>query len=318
MRAILLVSVSLLMAAPALSQPPGRPPLSIEGPDLGYRAIPQDQAFSMPDGMVFASVASVAITPAGNLMVLHRGDQAFLEFDGDGNFIRSFGEGMFGRAHGLRYDDDGNMWVTDGGGHTAMKLNQDGEVLISLGTRGERGLWDEAAGTRIFDEPNDIAISSNGDVFIVQGHTRGEPRVLKFDSEGNFQMMWGSRGDGPGQFSVAHSIVIDDDDNVYVADRENQRIQIFDTDGNFIDQWTFSAMVCALYLGDDGFMYITSGFDAQIVKLDMEGNVLGVTGSSGDGPNQYGEAHYLAVGPGQDIYVADVVNRRVEKLMIQD
>lgn len=316
MRAILLVFVSLMMAAPVLSQPPGRPPLSIDGPDLGYRAV--EDPFDLPPDLAFASVASVAITPDGNLMVLHRGDQAFLEFDGDGNFIRSFGEGMFGRAHGLRYDDDGNMWVTDGGGHTAMKLNPDGEVLISLGTPGERGLWDEATGAQLFDEPNDTAISSNGDLFVVQGHTRGEPRVLKFDSDGNFLMMWGSRGDGPGQFSVAHSIVIDDDDNIYVADRENQRIEIFDTDGNFIDQWTFSAMVCALYLSNDGFMYITSGFDAQIVKLDMDGNVLGVTGSSGDGPNQYGEAHYLAVGPIQEIYVADVVNRRVEKLMDQD
>jgi streptogramin lyase len=317
MRGTLLLIVSLMMAAPALAQPPGRPPLSIDGPDLGYQAVAQSEAFSMPDGLAFASVASVAITPGGNLMVLHRGDQAFLEFDPAGNFVRSFGEGMFGRAHGLRYDDDGNMWVTDGGGHTAMKLSPDGEVLISLGTEGERGLWDEAAGRRMFDEPNDIAVSSDGDVFIVQGHTRGEPRVLKFDSEGNFQMMWGSRGDGPGQFSVAHSIVIDEDDNLYVADRENQRIQIFDTEGNFLDQWTFSAMACALYLSDDGYMYMTSGFDAQIVKLDLEGNVLGVTGSSGDGPNQYGEAHYLTVGPDQEIYIADVVNRRVEKLILE-
>ena len=315
MKAALLVILSLTLAVSALSQPPGRPPLSIDGPDLGYSAVDADEAFNMPDGMAFASVASVAITPEGNLMVLHRGDEAFLEFDIEGNFIRSFGEGMFGRAHGLRYDADGNMWVTDGGGHTAMKLGPDGEVLISLGTQGERGLWDESAGARLFDEPNDIAIASNGDVFIVQGHTRGEPRVLKFDSEGNFLTMWGSRGDGPGQFSVAHSIVIDDEDNIYVADRENQRIQIFDVAGNFVDQWTFSAMACALYLADDGFMYMTSGFDAQIVKLDLEGNVLGVTGSSGDGPNQYGEAHYLTVGPNQEIYVADVVNRRVEKLI---
>ncbi len=315
MKGALLVILSLTLAVPALSQPPGRPPLSIDGPDLGYSAVAATEAFNMPDGMAFASVASVAITPEGNLMVLHRGDEAFLEFDLEGNFIRSFGEGMFGRAHGLRYEGDGNMWVTDGGGHTAMKLGPDGEVLISLGTQGERGLWDESTGARLFDEPNDIAIASSGDVFIVQGHTRGEPRVLKFDSEGNFLMMWGSRGDGPGQFSVAHSIVIDDDDNIYVADRENQRIQIFDVEGNFVDQWTFSAMACALYLADDGFMYMTSGFDAQIVKLDLEGNVLGVTGSSGDGPNQYGEAHYLAVGPNQEIYVADVVNRRVEKLI---
>lgn len=315
MRHTLLVFVSLVAAAPVLAQPPGRPPLSIDGPDLGYRAVPAEDAFSMPSGMAFASVASVAVSPAGNLMVLHRGDEAFLEFDSQGHFLRSFGKGMFGRAHGLRYDADGNMWVTDGGNHTAMKLDPNGEVLISLGTPGERGLWDEASGMHLFDEPNDIALDSNGNVFIVQGHTRGEPRVLKFDGEGNFIKMWGSRGDGPGQFAVAHSIVIDEDDNLYVADRENQRVQIFDVDGNLQDQWTFTAMACALYLGDDGYMYMTSGFDAQIVKLDMQGNVVGVTGSSGDGPNQYGEAHYLAVGPNREIYVADVVNRRVEKLI---
>jgi hypothetical protein len=102
---------------------------------------------------------------------------------------------------------------------------------------------------------------------------------------------------------------------VLVADRENQRIQVFDTDGNRLEQWKYDAMACALYLGSDGFLYMTSGFDAQILKLDLNGNVLGVTGSSGDGPNQYGEAHFLAVGPDQAIYVADVVNRRVEKLV---
>ena len=315
MRATLVVLAALLMAAPVLAQPPGRPPLSIDGPDLGYRAVPTEEAFRMPADTVFGQVAGVAITPAGNLMVLHRGDRAFLEFDPDGNFVRGFGEGMFGRAHGLRYDEDGNMWVTDGGRHTVMKLDPDGAVLIALGVPGERGVWDEAAGRRTFDEPNDVAVASNGDVFVVQGHTRGEPRVLKFDPDGNFLTMWGSRGDGPSQFSVAHSIVIDAEDRLYVADRENQRVQIFDTDGRWLDEWTFSAMACALYLGEDGFMYMTSGFDAQIVKLDMQGNVLGVTGSSGDGPNQYGEAHYLTLGPNSEIYVADVVNRRVEKLI---
>jgi DNA-binding beta-propeller fold protein YncE len=282
---------------------------------LGYRAVDPDQAFEFPPGMEFASVASVDFTPDGTLMVLHRGDQPFLEFDRDGNYIRGFGEGTFSRSHGLRFDRDGNMWVTDVGAHIVMKLDSDGEVLLTLGTRGERGLWDEAAGVRLFDEPNDMAFSSNGDVFISQGHLRGEPRVLKFDSDGNFLKMWGSRGSGAGQFAAAHSLVIDDLDRVFVADRENQRIQIFDTNGNRLEQWTFSAMACALYLGGDGHLYMTSGFDAQIVKLDMQGNILGVTGSSGEGPNQYGEAHFLAVGPDQTIYVADVVNRRVEKLV---
>jgi DNA-binding beta-propeller fold protein YncE len=304
----------LLTATPALSQPPGRPPLTIDGPDLGYRAVDPVEAFRFPGDMAFASVASVEFAPNGNLMVLHRGDQPFLEFDPNGNLVRGFGEGLFTRSHGLRFDRDGNIWVTDVGSHVVMKLDPDGEVLMTLGARGERGVWDEDAGVRLFDEPNDIAFSSNGDVYITQGHLRGEPRVLKFDSNGNFLKIWGSRGGGAGEFAAAHSIVIDDLDRVFVADRENQRIQIFDTDGNRLEQWKFSAMACALYLAGD-YMYMTSGFDAQIVKLDMEGNILGVTGSSGDGPNQYGEAHFLAVGADQTIYVADVVNRRVEKLV---
>lgn len=315
MKVICVAIVAMFAAVPMLAQPPGRPPLSIEGPDLGYHAVEPSAAFSMPEGTVFASVAAVDFDSNGDLMVLHRGDQPFLEFDSSGDFIRGFGDGMFARSHGLRYAPDGNIWVTDVGSHIVMKLSPDGEVLMSLGTRGERGLWDEASGTRLFDEPNDVAVASNGDVFVVQGHTRGEPRVLKFDADGNFLKIWGDRGDAPGEFSVAHSVVIDAEDNVYVADRENQRIQIFDTDGNFVDQWTFSAMACALFLGDDGFMYMTTGFDAQIVKLDMQGRVLGVTGSSGDGPNQYGEAHFLAVNGESEIFIADVVNRRVEKLV---
>jgi DNA-binding beta-propeller fold protein YncE len=315
MRAMLLALTLIASAVPTLAQPPGRPPLTISGPDLGYRPLAQAEAFSLPDGVAFASVASVEFAPNGNLMVLHRGDQPFLEFDSEGQLVRSFGEGLFARSHGLRFDRDGNMWVTDVGSHIVMKLGPDGEVLLTLGTRGVRGVWNEPAGTERFDEPNDIAFSSNGDVFISQGHLRGEPRILKFDSEGNFLKMWGSRGTGPGQFAAAHSLVIDDRDRVLVADRENQRIQVFDTDGNRLEQWKYDAMACALYLGSDGFLYMTSGFDAQILKLDLNGNVLGVTGSSGDGPNQYGEAHFLAVGPDQAIYVADVVNRRVEKLV---
>jgi len=317
-----ILSVTVLgLSSPlvTLAQPPGRPPLTIEAPDLGYRAVDPAEAFHLPEGLEFGSVASVEFTPDGNVMVLHRGQDAFLEFDPDGNFIRSFGRDMFARVHAFRYGPDGNIWATDGNGQTLTKMTPDGEVLQTWGTRGERGVWDPATGTMLFDEPNEMAWSSNGDMFLVQGHTRGEPRVLKFDSEGNFVKIWGRRGTGPeagpGEFSVPHSIVIDENDRVYVADRENQRIQIFDTDGNYLEEWTFDAMVCALYFGADGYLYMTTGFDAQIVKLDMEGNVLAVTGSSGEGPNQYGEAHYLAVSPTGTIYVADVVNRRVEKLV---
>ena len=239
-----------------------------------------------------------------------------LEFDADGNFIRGFGDGLFQRSHGLRIDDDGFFWVTDFALHIVMKLDPDGNVLMTLGTRGESGEWDEDAGTRLFNQPNDVAIASDGSIFVAQGHVPGtEPRILKFDSDGNFIMSWGGRGPLPWQFEVAHAIVIDDEDQVYVGDREGRRILVFDVDGNFIKGWVYQGMACALYLTDDGHIYMTTGFDGQIVKLDMDGRVLGVTGQPGDGVNEYGEAHYLAVSANDEIYVADVINRRVQKLV---
>ena len=315
--ALLALALLTLMWAgvPARGQRPSIPPQAIDGPDLGYRAVDPAEAFDLPDGVAFASVAAVTIDREGHVFVLHRGEQSLMEFDADGRFIRAFGEGLFARSHGLRVNDDGTFWVTDVSGHVVMKLGEAGEVLMTLGTRGESGEWDEAAGSRLFSEPNDVALGPDGSIFVAQGHGRGEPRVLKFDSDGNFLMSWGGRGTLPGQFEVAHSIVIDDEGLVYVADRENRRIQVFDTDGNFLKGWLYKGMACALHLTEDGYIYMSTGFDGQIVKLDMNGVVLGVTGQPGEGPNEYGEAHFLTVSGRDEIYVADVVNRRVEKLV---
>ncbi len=206
--------------------------------------------------------------------------------------------------------------MTDVSDHVVMKLNPEGEVLLTLGTRGEAGEWDEAAGSRLFNQPNDVAIGPNGNIFVAQGHGRGaEPRILRFDANGNFITSWGGRGTLPWQFEVAHSLVIDPNGLVYVADRENRRIQVFDLDGNFVKGWLYKGMACGLFLSDDQHIYMATGFDAQIVKLDMNGVVLGVVGQSGEGLGEFGEAHYLVVDDSEDIYVADVVNRRVQKLV---
>lgn len=320
MKRTLLALVALAMTSaigPALAQRPSIPPQAISGPDLGHRPVADAEAFSLPDGMAFASVAAVEIDGDGHIFVLHRVDPAepaILEFDAEGNFIRAFGDGLFRRAHGLRIDGDGFFWVTDFSDHVVMKLDRDGNVLMTLGTRGESGAWDEAAGARLFNQPNDVAIASDGSIFVAEGHVPGvDPRVLKFDPDGNFIMSWGGRGALPWQFEVAHTIVIDDQDQVYVGDREGRRILVFDLDGNFIKGWVYQGMACALYLRD-GYIYMATGFDGQIVKLDMDGRVLGVTGQPGDGANEYGEAHYLAVSESEEIYVADVLNRRVQKL----
>lgn len=307
----------LLVLIPSLAQAqrPIRPLLPLRAYTLqDYVPVDFQEALALPATMEAASYAGVAMTPQNNLIVLSRSAPPFLEFDPDGRFVRSFGaDDLLRRAHGLSIDARGNMWVTDVADHLVMKLDRDANVTMTLGTKGESGGWDEASGAHLFSEPNDVALDSNGNIYVAQGHGGDTPRILKFSSTGEFIAQWGSRGYGPGEFVAAHAIEIDANDVLYVADRENMRIQRFDTNGNLLRELKFDAMVCAIYLHEDGFMYITTGFDGEFAKVDMEGNVLGAIGSPGTGNGQFGEAHALTVDEYGNAYIADVINRRVQK-----
>jgi len=306
-----LVAAGLFASTVTWAQRPSIPPQAIIAPALDYVWEEGADVVELPSGLAFDQVASADFDADGHLFVLHRGADPFLEFDRDGRFVRSFGQGLFQRAHSLTIDDDGFFWVTDVSRQVVMKLDRDGNVLLTLGEPGQSGLWDEAAGTRRFDQPTDVAIGANGDIFVTQGHSAGEPRVLKFDRNGRFIKTWGMRGTLPWEFVVAHSIAIDADGLLYIGDRENRRIQIYDADGRFLKGWVYRGMACSLYMADDGYLYMTTGFDGQIVKLDMNGRVLGVIGEPGEGVNGFGEAHDLVVGPDGRIFISDVVNRRL-------
>jgi hypothetical protein len=174
----------VLTTAPAVAQRPSDPFLLIPqtAPELDYVAVAE--ALPLPSGTTMGAPAAVAFDSKGHFWVLTRGPQPLFEFDANGTFIRAFGEGLFTRTHGLRFDRDGNIWVSDVGSHIVVKLNQRGEVLLTLGVKGEAGAWDEAAGSRKLNQPNDVAFTRDGDIFVVQGHTpgaAGDPRVLKFD-----------------------------------------------------------------------------------------------------------------------------------------
>lgn len=316
MRIISISCLILLLISPlASAQRPVRQLFPLRAYTLqDYFPVEFSEAFALPASMETASYAGVAMNAQGNLVILSRSAPPFLEFATDGRFIRAFGaDDLLRRAHGMSIDKDNNMWVTDVADHVVMKLDKDANVLMTLGTKGAAGEWDEAAGAHLFKEPNDVALDSMGNIYVVQGHGGDTPRVLKFSPAGRFLAQWGSRGYGPGEFVAAHAIEIDADDILYVADRENMRIQRFDTNGNLQREWKFDAMVCAIYLHDDGFMYITTGFDGELAKVDMDGNVLGAIGSPGTGNGQFGEAHDLAVDQYGNAYIADVINRRVQK-----
>jgi len=309
------LALACLLAPVAFAQRPSIPPQTIAGPELRVRVIDQKDAIAWPADIEVDQLASAAFDGRGHLYVLNRGKQAVLEFDARGAFVRAFGAGLFERAHSITLDSRGHFWITDVAAQVVLELDEQGTVLRTLGTSGKSGGWDEAAGTRLFDEPTDVAFARDGGFFVTQGHTRGEPKVLKFDAAGRFVKQWGGRGSLPWQLAVAHSIVIDAAGLVYVADRENRRIVVFDQDGEFVKGWVYRGLVCSLAFGADGALYMTSGFDGQIVKLDGNGRVLGVTGKPGTGPNEYGEAHDLAVARDGSIFVTDVINKRLTKLV---
>jgi len=313
-------AILLACSVSIFAQRPSNPALLVpqEAPALDYVAVPNP--LPVPDAAAMGASSDVAFDSKGHLYVLSRGTQPLTEFDENGKFIRAFGEGLFTRSHGIRIDKDGNIWTTDVGAHTVMKLSPKGDVLLTLGTKGKAGEWNEAAGSRLFNEPNDIVFGANGDLFITQGHTpgagKGDPRVLKFDKNGNFIKTWGGKGTEPGKFDVAHGIAIDAKGLLWVTDRENQRIQIFDQDGKYIREVKYAGLPCSLDIGQQN-IYMVNGFAGQLLKLDLDGKVLAAVGKPGAAGTwgEFGEAHFIAVSPKGDIYVADSVNRAVQKFV---
>jgi DNA-binding beta-propeller fold protein YncE len=306
----------VLLGMPAAAQRPSDPALLVPqtAPELDYVSVPEP--FSFPAGVTFnGAPAAVEFDAKGHLFVVTRGNPSLYEFDANGKFVRSFVEGLFTRTHGLRIDKDGNFWVADTGAHTVVKLDPQGKVLMTIGTKGQRGDWNDA--TQLLYEPNDIAIAGNGDVFVAQGHApgaNGNPRVLKFDKNGKFIKSWGGKGKEPGKFDVAHGAAFDAKGQLWVTDRENQRIQVFDTDGKFIKELKFAGLPCSLDIGPQN-IYMVNGFAGQLVKMDLDGKVLAAIGKPGKGLGEFGEAHVIAVSPAGVIYVADSVNATVQKFV---
>lgn len=314
---IAIAALALLTTTTARAQRPTDPNLVVPqtAPALGYAFEPR--AVTLPDGVEMGAPATVAFDANGHLIVLTRGERTFFEFDENGAFVRSFGDKLFTRSHGLAIDADGNYWATDVGGHIVVKLSPQGDALLTLGTKGEAGAWDEAAGSRKLNQPNDVAIAANGDVFVVQGHTpgpNGDARVLKFDRNGRYLAQWGGKGNAPGQFQVAHGIDIDSDGLIWVADRENQRVQMFTQDGTFVKELKYAGLPCDMDIGRES-VFMVNGFAGQLVELGLDGGVRAALGKPGTGPGEFGEAHMLAVSPRGEIFVADSVNAALFKFV---
>ncbi len=297
------------------------PPVSaqvLDGPDpaqmedaaeLGYRAV--EHGLKIPADVEMGAPSSVVWTSQNRLLVFNRGPNPFMEFDANGNFIRSWGQGEYLRPHGMRLDPEGNIWVTDVNNHVVRKMTLDGDVLLTIGTAGKAGDPEDG----LLNEPTDLAVNSAGEIFLLVGHGRGTPQVLKFDSTGKLMHKWGGQGTGPGQFDTPHSIVVNEAGQVYVADRQNRRIQIFDASGTYIKEWAYKGLPCGLHFTADYQLYMVSGFSGEILKLDENGKAIGAHGQPGKGLGEFGEAHYMTITPAGDIFVADTVKPALHKFV---
>ena len=282
-------------------------------PPLDYVAVPE--SFKLPPGMNFGGTSGIAINSKGNLFVLHRGSMPLMEFDADGNFIRGWGDGLFDRPHGLRIDPQDNIWATDVASHVVYKFNPSGRLEMVLGVKGRAGEMHDFGHLRLFNEPNEAVVGPTGDVYVLQGHGKGPSLVMKFDKDGSFLKAWGKKGKGPGEFDIPHSLVFDAKGLLYIADRSNQRIQVFDGDGNYIRESSHPGTPCGLFLTPDQHIWLAHGHTGQIMKLDLNGKVVGMIAGSGQGKTlgKYGEAHYIGVSKRDEIFVADTLNWRVQK-----
>jgi DNA-binding beta-propeller fold protein YncE len=314
-------------------------PLLVRAQQQTAPEIPFDSApnlLQLPKDLHLGEAAGVAVNSKGHIFVYTRSAQTRLfEFDGSGKFVREIGKDLYGFsfAHTVRIDKNDNIWAVDEGANMAIEFDPEGRVIMLFGRKPESVEGAAAApppGTppptpnpafalfsqRLFNRPTDVAWDAAGNSFFADGY--GNSRVVKYDKEGNWVKAWGKRGTGEGEFHTVHSIATDAKGNVYVGDRENNRIQVFDGDGNFLKQFTNIGAPWAICItpGPKQVLYTSDSNPGQIYKMDLDGKILGVFGKAGKQLGQFGWVHEIACPSENTLFVAELLNWRVQKLTL--
>jgi DNA-binding beta-propeller fold protein YncE len=283
-----------------------------------YRVV-EDWA-KLPPGWSFKEVGAVAVDAKDQVYVFNRGEHPMMVFDRDGNFLRAWGEGLFPRAHGIHIGPDETLWLTDDGDHTVRRCTLEGKVLLELGIPGKPSPY---MSNEPFHRCTHTALSPSGDLYVSDGY--GNACVHKFSPDGKRLFTWGEPGTDPGQFNIVHNICCDADGWVYVADRENHRVQVFDGNGKYEAQWNNMHRPCGLYTpgGKQPIFYIGelgSGMNVnskhpnlgpRVSIVTHEGKTLARLGSRegpGEKPGQFIAPHGIAVDSRGDIYVGEVAH----------
>lgn len=334
--ATFLFAAAATLAIPAMAQ------------DLDYAT---SQPLMLPHDTFFGMAAGVATNSKGHVFVYTRntdpimvlgasrafahGGSSLYEFGPDGKFIRQIGKQAYGflAAQQVRVDSHDNIWVVDRYSNMVIKFDPQGRVAMLLGRKPEsvdvpstpdRGRGNPPGSgmqSDLFQSPADVAWDANGNIFVADG--LGNARVAKFTPEGVFIKSWGSRGTAEGQFSTAHGIAVDGNGNVYVADRGNHRIQVFDNNGDFKTAITSGGDPEAICISPGPHQYLFSSnsnpqndwdHGGEIIKLELDGTVVGKFGQAGKGPKDFGSVNAIDCRNPHALYVAEAGNWRVTKV----
>jgi DNA-binding beta-propeller fold protein YncE len=296
--------------------------------DFGYEA--DDRWAKLPSGWSWREVAAVATDSRDRVYVFNRGEHPVMVFEQDGTFLTSWGEGLFARPHGITIGPDDSVYCTDDLDHTVRKFTSDGRLLLTLGTSGrpsDTGATSMDYRTILragppFHYPTNAALSPEGDLYVSDGY--GNARVHKFAADGRLLLSWGEPGGGPGQFRLPHGIAVDQQGTVYVADRENNRIQLFTLDGTYRCEWTDLAQPYQVFLDGAGNVYVAEvGFRAgmrpetvpadapggRVSIFDRQGRLLARWGGGRNpcAPGDFYAPHGICVDSRGDIYVGEVI-----------
>ena len=340
--------------------------LCVTAPIFAQNSVPEIQFETVPDflryspDMNLGEVLGVTVNSQGNILVLNHPGSAnmgpiwsnattqLLEFDSNGRYLREIGKGVYGiaYAHQVRFDQHDNLWVVDKGANTVVQFDPQGYVVMNLGRREEGYHGDVELQTQeearsfggYLGGPTDVSWDSDENIYISDGYVNS--RMAKFDRDGNFLMEWGSFGSEIGQFNLPHAMQIDRNDNVYVADRSNRRIQVFDTEGNFLRQIIldvpypsdyqppFAARNAERQVRETQpwamcisnttpqYLYVADNEPGRIYKISTDGTILGWLGKSGRRDGQFNWIHGLDCSQEDVLYVADMNNWRVQKLIL--
>jgi DNA-binding beta-propeller fold protein YncE len=285
----------------------------------------------LPEGWSFVEVTAVATDSRDRAYVFNRGEHPVAIFDRDGTFVSSWGEGLFARPHGLFIAPDDSVYCTDDAGQTVRKFTPDGTLLLTLGTSGvSSDTGAQGSDYRTirragppFNYPTNLALAPDGALYVTDGYANA--RVHKFSADGRLLFSWGEPGDGPGQFHVPHGVAIDGQGTVYVADRENSRLQLFDPGGKFLAEWTDVARPSQVVIDDSGNVLVAElGFRAglwpgtsppgpdvtggRVSVFDRDGALLARWGGGTNpcAPGDFFAPHDLWLDSRGDLYVAEV------------